>query len=70
VIFGIVSREQLYSKVDDQSKGEYLARGMAPFRPDERQALKSYFEMPLAVLDDREASLSWAREAIRGCRNR
>ena len=42
VIFGMVFRDRLYFKVDEESKGEYLARGMRPFRPNERQTLKSY----------------------------
>ena len=65
VIFGIVFRGRLYFKVDEGSKGEYVAKGMPPFRPNERQTLKSYYEVPSEVLDDREAPLSWAREAIR-----
>ena len=65
VILGIHFRERLYFKVDEESKGEYVARGMGPFRPNERQTLKSYYEVPPEVLDDREALLSWAREAIR-----
>jgi DNA transformation protein and related proteins len=65
VIFGIVFGGRLYFKVDDQSKGDYVTRGMPPFRPNERQTLKSYYEVPPDVLDDREALLSWAREAIR-----
>ena len=65
VIFGMVFRERLYFKVNDQSKGDYVSRGMVPFRPNERQTLKSYFEVPPEILDDREALLSWAREAIR-----
>src|SRR3954447_10877854 len=65
VIFAIHYRERLYFKVDDQSKGEYLAKGMGPFRPNDRQTLRSYFEVPPDVLDDPEALLSWAREAIR-----
>jgi len=28
-------------------------------------SLKSYYEVPAEVLDDREALLSWARQAIR-----
>jgi DNA transformation protein len=64
VIFGMVFRERLYFKVDDQSKDEFLARGMEPLRPNERQTLKSYYEVPPEILDDREALLSWAREAI------
>jgi DNA transformation protein and related proteins len=65
VIFGILFRGRLYFKVDEESKVEYLARGMGPFRPNERQTLKSYYEVPPEVLDDQEALLSWAREAIR-----
>jgi DNA transformation protein and related proteins len=65
VIFAISYRERLYLKVDERSKGDYLARGMGPFRPNERQTLKSYYEVPPIVLDDPEALASWAREAIR-----
>ena len=65
VIFGIIFRDQLYFRVDDRTKGEFLARGMGPFRPNERQTLKSYFEVPPEILDDRESLLSWAGEAIR-----
>ncbi len=65
VIFGMVFHERLYLKVDDQSKGEYVSRGMGPFRPNERQTLKSYYEVPPEVLHDREVLLSWAMEAIR-----
>ena len=65
VLFGMVFRGRLYFKVDEESKGDYLARGMGPFRPNEQQTLKSYYEVPPEVLDDREALLSWAREAIR-----
>jgi DNA transformation protein len=64
-IFGILFGGRLYFKVDDQSKGEYLIRGMRPFRPNERQTLTAYYEVPSDVVDDREALLSWAQEAIR-----
>jgi DNA transformation protein len=65
VIFGIRFGERLYFKVDEESKDEYLARGMPPFRPNQRQTLTSYYEVPPEVLDDREVLLSWARKAIR-----
>ncbi len=64
-IFGILFRGRVYFKVDEHSKGDYRARGMGPFRPNERQTLRSYYEVPQEVLDDPEALLSWAREAIR-----
>src|SRR4051812_5246453 len=64
-IFAIVFRGRLYLKVDERSMGDYLTRGMEPFRPNERQTLKSYYETPPEVLTDPETLLSWAGEAIR-----
>jgi DNA transformation protein and related proteins len=69
VIFALFHQERLYFKVDDRSKDEYVSRGMGPFRPNERQTLKSYYEVPPDVLDDPEALLSWAREAIRAAQS-
>jgi DNA transformation protein len=69
VIFGIVFDHRLYLKVDDQSRGDFLARGMGPFRPNERQTLKSYYEVPSDVLRDGGELISWAREAIRAAQS-
>ena len=65
VIFAILFEGRLYLKVDDESKAAFEARDMGPFRPNDRQTLKSYFEVPPDVLTDPEALLSWAGEAIR-----
>lgn len=64
-IFAILFRDRLYLKVDEQSKGDFVSRGMGPFRPNEQQTLKSYYEVPQEVLNDAESFVSWAREAIR-----
>jgi DNA transformation protein len=64
-IFGIVFGDRLYLRVDDRSKADFVSRGMGPFRPNERQTLKSYYQVPPDVLADPEALLSWAGEAIR-----
>jgi DNA transformation protein len=64
-IFGIVFGDRLYLKVNDQSRDDYLARGMSPFRPNERQTLKAYYEVPQDVFADREELLTWVTEAIR-----
>lgn len=63
-IFGIVFEGKLYLKVDEESKPNFVSRGMEPFRPNKRQTLKSYYEVPPDVLADPVALLSWAREAI------
>jgi DNA transformation protein len=65
VIFAIVYRERIYFKVDGESKGDFLNRGMEPFRPNDRMILKSYYEVPHEVLKESESLLSWAREAMR-----
>jgi len=65
VIFAIAHGDRLYLKVDDRSRPAFLSRDMKPFRPNERQTLKSYYEVPPDVLSDPEALLSWAGEAIR-----
>jgi TfoX/Sxy family transcriptional regulator of competence genes len=41
VIFGMVFEDRLYFKVDDRTEDEYMLRVMGPFRPNERQTLKS-----------------------------
>ena len=65
VIFGLLFRDRLYLKVDERSRSDFEARGMGMFRPNERQSLKSYYEVPPEVLTDPEALISWTREAIR-----
>ena len=69
-IFAITYAERLYFKVDDESKGDFLARGMGPFRVSERQTLRSYYEAPPDVLADRDALLGWAGEAVRAAGRR
>jgi DNA transformation protein len=69
MIFGILHGDRLYFKVDDRSKGDFESRGMGPFRPNERQTLKSYYEVPPDVLANPEALLSWVKEAIRAAQS-
>ena len=68
-IFGIMFEGKLYLKVDERSKPDYESRGMEPFHPNERQTLKSYYEVPPDVLADPEALLSWTGEAIRAAQS-
>src|SRR5436305_1586199 len=65
VIFAIAHAGKLYFKVDEESRPDYESRGMGPFRPNQRQTLKSYYEVPPEIIADTEALLSWAGEAIR-----
>ena len=62
--FGIVYDGRLYFKTNERSASEYVVRGMDSFRPNERQALRNYFEVPADILDDSEQLKEWARTAL------
>ena len=65
VIFAIVSKEQIYLKVDEESRPAFESEGMDSFRPRAgRSATISYFSLPDSSLDDDDALWSWARLAI------
>ena len=67
--FGIVFAGRLYFKTDEATVGEYTRRGMAPFHPNDRQLLKTYYEVPAEVLAGRATLASWAAAAA-GCAGR
>jgi DNA transformation protein len=62
-IFGIIHRRRLYFRVSDATRPEYEARGTAPFRPYAGQAMPTYHEVPLEILEDAVALVAWARAA-------
>jgi DNA transformation protein len=64
VFFGVVYRGRLYFKVDEDSVGRFEAEGMGPFRPNQRQVLRTYYQVPAAVLEDRDRLAEWARRAV------
>ena len=63
--FGIVFDGRLYLKTNVVTEERYVRRGMTPFRPSERQTLKTYFEVPADVLDDAAELSAWAAEGAR-----
>src|SRR4029453_8215468 len=64
VFFGIISQGRLYFKTDATTQLEYQRRGMAPFQPSARQTLKSYYEVPVEVVEDDEQLVGWAQRAV------
>jgi DNA transformation protein len=61
--FGIVHKGRLYFKTDEASRAAYRDRGMKPFRPNARQTLKTYYEVPVEVMEDAEQLVAWAAQA-------
>jgi DNA transformation protein len=62
--FGILHKGKLYFKVDESTIGEYRKRKMKPFRPNPKQTLRSYYQVPVEILEDSERLCDWAVKAI------
>jgi DNA transformation protein len=63
--FGIVFKSRLYFRTLPRDRKKYLDRGMKPFKPNARMTLKTYFEVPADVLEERETLRAWALDAAR-----
>jgi DNA transformation protein len=67
VFFGLIDDDTLYLKVDDRTRPRFEQAGSGPFRPDPKKpeaAMSGYYNVPVSVLEDRDALGEWAREAI------
>ncbi|HEU5092011.1 MAG TPA: TfoX/Sxy family protein [Nitrospira sp.] len=62
--FAIIHKGRLYFKVTTATAPRYKEQGMKPFRPNAKQTLKSFFEVPIDVIEDAEALTQWATEAV------
>lgn len=64
--FALVADDVLYLRVNDSNRGDYTARGMAPFRPyaDQPHLSMSYFEVPADVLENPGELVSWAQRSV------
>ena len=61
--FGIIHKGRLYFKVTSGTITEYQQQGMKPFKPNAKQTLKSFYEVPADVLEDPERLTMWAEHA-------
>ena len=69
-MFAIAYDDSLYLKVDDESRAEFEELGSGPFRPNERQTLRSFYELPDEAADDDAELVAWAHRAIAAARKR
>ena len=63
--FALIDDDTLYFKVDDSTRPEFEARGMAPFRPyGEGGEEMQYYSVPEDLLEDAEVLGHWGEKAI------
>jgi len=66
IFFGIIHEGRLYFKTDGTTRAAYVTRNMKPFRPNPKQTLKTYYEVPVDVMEDGEQLTTWAARAVLG----
>jgi DNA transformation protein and related proteins len=64
--FSIIMEDTLYFKVNDATRGDYVARGMGQFRPypNKPHLSMTYYEVPADVLEDADECVAWARRSV------
>jgi DNA transformation protein and related proteins len=65
LFFGIIARDVVYLKADDQNRPDYERAGMKPFKPyPDRPSTMQYYAVPLEVVESALDLVVWARKAV------
>jgi len=62
--FGLIWQQQFYLKTDETTRKPFVAAGMTCFRPNPKQELGAYYEVPADVVEDASELARWAHAAI------
>lgn len=62
--FALIDEGRLYFLTDAESRRSYLQRGAKPFVYGQEKTLRTYYEVPVDILEDEGALCEWAREAV------
>lgn len=67
LMIGLVMREQLYLRTDDETRPRYLAEKSTSFSFEKggKTVSTAYYSVPDRLLDDPEEFAGWARDAQR-----
>lgn len=66
-MFALLSRDELYLRVDDRTRLKFEAAGCAPFgynRAGKNVIIGTYYAVPATLYDDPDELITWAKEAI------
>jgi len=68
LFFALLSRDVLYLKADDSTRGPLEAAGARPFQPFPDRprggGTMQYFSVPAAILEDRDELTVWATRSV------
>ena len=63
--FGIIHKGRLYFKVTPTTVAHYKEQGMKPFRPNAKQTLTSFYEVPVEIIEATDTLVKWAQKSFR-----
>jgi DNA transformation protein and related proteins len=65
-MIGLISRDEIYLKADQETAPAFEAEGMKPFTygAKRRRVVMSYWRMPERLFDDPDELAQWARAAV------
>ena len=68
LFFALLAGDVLYLKADDSTRGALETAGARPFQPypdrPRGKGTMKYYSVPAAILEDRDALISWARQSV------
>jgi DNA transformation protein len=68
LFFALIAGDVLYLKADDSTRGARERAGARPFQPypnrPKGKGKMQYYSVPPAILEDGDALLVWAKEAV------
>jgi|SRR5215469_2189388 len=65
VVFALVAHDTLYLKVDDHTRPEFEASGLAVFHPfGDETASMNYYQAPAELFEDADALRRWGGSAV------
>ncbi|HEU4325113.1 MAG TPA: TfoX/Sxy family protein [Roseiflexaceae bacterium] len=70
LLFGLVSGDTLYLKVDQHNLPDYQAAGVGPFAPYGDKRPMPYYAVPIEVQEDRAELRAWVEKAVDAARRR
>jgi len=64
-MFGLVTDDAAYLKVDDSNRDDFARAGAGPFKPfPDKSTVMSYYEIPAEVLEQSEELIDWAKRSL------
>jgi len=64
-MFALIAGDELYFKVDDLNRQDYLELGLTPFKPfAHKNFVMPYYPVPIEIIEDAHEFANWAAKSF------